>query len=421
MNIQKFLEDYAKNRLLSGTIMVAKDMDVIANQSFGYADSSVNIKCCTNTQYLIGSVTKQFTAVALLKALYDNVITNGIAEDDIPAAEKIINESLNKPIFNYLSAEHEIWAGRRPEWTKIITVHQLLIHSSGLINYTSLPEFKDTFLNPPEIPALVSSFKDKALDFQIGSKYSYSNSGYLLLGEIIQQMTGQVLDAYLEQTFFKPLNMFSTFLATKGTVHDLKKMTQFKELARGYEVDVTNERPVIHEVNKYCHMQIPGAAGSMVSSAPDLLVWNAALYAGKLLPNFLLNLMLKSHIKVNDAKDEFYGYGIGNISNKKLGTIYGHGGGIDGFGSQLMYIPSLKLSIVCLSNLAKNFEKLEPEIKKIKTQLPQNLSPGEEFEILDAELNKQFPAMIVNKDRYFATEFATNLVKELSSKNGLAL
>jgi len=421
MNIQMSLNDYAKNCQLSGTIMVSKDSDIIANQNFGFADSSANIKCCTNTQYLIGSVTKQFTAVALLRALYDNAIASGITKDNTSAIEKRIKENLNEPISNYLPQDHKIWAASIPKWANIITLHHLLTHSSGLVNYTSLPAFKDIFLNPPEMPALVSFFKDKELDFPIGSKFSYSNSGYQLLGEIIQQITGQALRVYLEKTFFKPLNMFTTFLLTKGTVHDLKNMNQFKKMACGYEIDVTNENPVIKEVEQHCPMQFAGSAGGMVSTAPDLLLWNSALYAGKVLPYFLLNLLLSPHIKMNDAKDEFYGYGIDIIANPKLGNIYGHGGGIDGFGSQLMYIPSLNLSIICLSNIARNLEKLQPEINKIKAQLPVDLSSSEEFEMIYTELKRKFPAMATNEDHYFTTEFAAKLVKVLSSENGLAL
>jgi CubicO group peptidase (beta-lactamase class C family) len=414
VDIQNFLDDYAKTRQLSGTILASKGNDIVASKNFGFADSSANIKCHTDTQYLIGSVTKQFTAVALLRALYDDAIANDLARDDVHAIEKIINESLNKPISNYLSSNHKIWAGHMPAWADIITPHQLLIHSSGIVNYTSLPEFKDTFLNPPELPVIVSNFKDRDLDFPVGTKHSYSNSGYLLLGEIIQQITGQTLDVYLEKTFFKPLNMLATFLATKGTVHDMKKIDLFKNLARGYEVDMTSEEPAISEVEKYCHMQIPGGAGSMVSTAPDLLLWNSALYAGKVVPSFLLNLMLEPHIQMSDSMDESYGYGIEVIMNPTLGTIYCHGGGIDGFIARLVYIPSLKLSIVCLSNVARNLEKLEPEVNRIKKQLPADINPGEGFKILEAELNKKFPAIVTNKDRYFTTEFAANLVKALS-------
>ncbi|MDX1902031.1 MAG: serine hydrolase domain-containing protein [Gammaproteobacteria bacterium] len=413
MNIQKFLDDYGKSRQLSGTIMVSQNDTIVANQSFGFSDRCENIKCYTDTQYLIGSVTKQFTAVALLRALYDRAIASGLVKDNLLVAEKRINKYLNEPISNYLPAEHEIWAASMPKWANIVTLHQLLIHSSGIINYTSLPEFKDTFLNPPKMPALVSYFKNNDLDFPIGSKHSYSNSGYLLLGEIIQQISNQTLDAYLEQTFFKPLNMSATFLATKGTVHDLKKINRFKKLARGYEVDIASDKPTIKEVEKYCHMQIPGAAGSMVSTASDLLLWNSALYAGVVLPNFLLDLMQKPHIKMNDSTDESYGYGIEVILNPTLGTIYCHGGSIDGFVARLVYIPSIKLSIACLSNIAKNLEKLEPEINKIKTQLPADINPSEAFKILDAELSKKFPAIITNKDRYFTTEFATSLVQIL--------
>lgn len=118
--------------------------------------------------------------------------------------------------------KHPIWAGAIPFWAKEITLHQLLTHSSGIANVTGLPGFTKCRDSPPNIQNLIG-LKNEKLEFKPGSKYAYSNSNYILLGEIIQQITGVDLDVYMQTALFEPSNMQSTFMALKGTVNDLKQ------------------------------------------------------------------------------------------------------------------------------------------------------------------------------------------------------
>jgi len=265
----------------SGTILVGNNNVSIYTRSFGFADMATKQHDSTNTQYLIGSVTKQFTAAALLKALYDKAIKSGIPDHETKKLEEYIQSDLHKPIssLDMLPVNHPVWAGSMPAWANKVTPHHLLTHSSGLGEYYNLPVFKDFIVNPPNVVGLVSSFKDKQLEFEPGTKYSYSSSGYALLGEIIEQITGTNLDVYMDLVLFKPAKMNAAFLATTGILHKANQL-KTKLLAHGYSFDDSATKVTITEV-EYWPMQLDGAAGGIISTAPDLHKWNNALYSGK--------------------------------------------------------------------------------------------------------------------------------------------
>src|SRR6185312_5595307 len=275
----------------NGIVFVSTNKEIIYKKSFGYADRSKKIPVSTDTQFLTGSVTKQFTAVAILKSLLDKNSDEG---DPVKLKARIQAE-LNNPIEHYLPEKHKIWDGSMPAWAKTVTIHQLLVHSSGITNYTSLPDFeKQKF---PTSSDLVTFFKNHVLEFLPGEKFSYSNSGYYLLGMIIQQIAQKNIDAYLDKSFFEPFEMRSTFLPTQGTVDDLiYSDARFSNLARGYQYEITKQNATLEEVKRYELMEVPGAAGSLISTTDDLLKWNNALYAGKIIPTFLLEFMLKPYL-----------------------------------------------------------------------------------------------------------------------------
>lgn len=351
--VNKTINDLVVNMQPNGTILVACQDEIIFEQGFGTADLLHETSTESDTQYLLASASKQFTAVALLKALHDKNIQAGLSERDPINLQKHIEIDLNSAISNYLPKEHPIWAGNMPFWAQEITLHQLLTHSSGIANITSLPGFAKFRDSPPSIAELISFFKNEKLEFKPGSKYAYSNSNYILLGEIIQQITGLSLDVYMQKVLFDPINMHSTFMAVKGTVNDLKQFDpRANNLARGYNFDATAQHVILTEVKNYEYMQVPRGAGSIISTASDLLKWNNALYSGKIIPPFLLKLMLVSYTPVEENIS--YGYGIKVVDSKKLGTYYYHNGGIPGFLSNITYIPSLQLTIISLTNTEAN-------------------------------------------------------------------
>jgi CubicO group peptidase (beta-lactamase class C family) len=391
----------------SGSVLIATNIETIYKNFFGYADLSKQIPVTLQTQFLAGSVTKQFTAVALLKALFDKNINK--YENQEPKDR--IQAELHNTIEHYLPADHEIWNGLIPAWASIVTLHQLLVHSSGITNYTSLPDFeKQTFPTPLD---LISFFKCHELEFIPGEKFSYSNSGYYLLGVIIQQITQQNLDVYLEKTFFEPFEMRSTFLPTQGTVNDLiRSDIRFVHLARGYQYEITNQDTNLTEITRYEPMEIPGGAGSLISTTEDLLRWNNALYSEKIIPKFLLELFLKPYL-ITERAEASYGYGIEIMRSDVFGEYYSHRGGIPGFRSILTFIPALRISIVILQNIVANQEKLMPEVEEIKANLPQSLSPEESLLELSQKIESKYPAIIENRKHYEFAPIYDNIIKML--------
>lgn len=405
--IKKSIDELLAKSQRSGAIIVAANNKIIYQKYVGYADLSKKIPISINTQFLAGSVTKQFTAVAMLKALLDK--NRDIS--DHSQLKSNIQLALNKTIEHYLPAEHEIWNGLMPEWAKVITIHQLLVHSSGIINYNSLPDFnKQKFSNHSEI---ITFFKNHELEFIPGEKFSYCNSGYFLLGIIIEQITQKSLDVYLENILFKPFEMRSTFFPMSGTVDDLiRSDARFHKLARGYQYEMEKPNAALEEVKRYEPMLVPGAGGSLISTPEDLLTWNNALYAGKIIPHFLLDLLLKPYLVTENAKT-YYGYGIEIMKSNVLGEYYSHRGGIPGFRSILTFIPSLQLSIITMQNIEADQEKLIPEIKEIKTSLPSSLSLNETAARLTEIIESKYPSILQNRNRYEFAPIYDEIIKIL--------
>jgi len=237
----------------SGALLVEIDEETIYENYFGYADYVEKIPVRKDTQFLAGSITKQFTAVAILKALLDKN-SNKYKSSEL---KNCIQIELNKTVEYYLPENHEIWDDSMPTWASAVTVHQLLVHSAGITNYTSLPDFeKQQFTKKSD---LVSFFKNHKLEFNPGEKFSYSNSGYYLLGVIIQQITQQPFDTYLEKVFFAPLKMRFTYLPIHGTVDDLIGAdARFSNLARGYQYEIAKKDAGLREVIRYESMENPG-------------------------------------------------------------------------------------------------------------------------------------------------------------------
>ena len=356
MEFNDVIKNFSSTRKLNGTILVAERGDSKHWGHFGFVDVETKVGITDKTQFLIASVTKQFTAAAVLKALHER----------FPSEEEIL-QSLHQPVAFFLSMNHGIWDGDMPGWANEVTIHHLLTHSSGIPSYTGLPGFKACEANPPEVSEMVSLFKKEPLEFKLGSEFSYNNSGYLLLGEIVLEIAGLPLGDYMEKTFFAPLGMTSTTYATQGTVPDLKNSDpRFKDLALGYTFDALDPQATLYEIEQYTPMEVPRGGGSLVSTASDLLKWNNALHNGLVLPDFLYKLLIAQHMKNIPEPwarlGESYAYGIAIRNHLKLGQVYVHHGGINGFRSALVYIPSQNLSIIILTNVEESVQQTEKEV-----------------------------------------------------------
>ena len=312
--IDKLMSQYSEYGQFNGSVLVANQGKVIYKKGFGMANMEWNIPNQPNTKHRLGSVSKQFTALLILKLVEEGKLT------------------LDKPISNYL-----------PDYPKktgdVITLHHLLTHTSGIPNYTSFPNFfKDVSRNPYSPETFVKQFADLPLQFTPGEKFAYSNSGYFLLGYIIEKVTGKTYEKYLQEIIFTPLKM-------NNSGYDNSQLI-LKNRASGYEKDGKNF------VNaNFIDMSIPYAAGSLYSTVEDLFLWDQSLYGNQLLSAKSMDLFFGSHINTGRGK---YGYGwfiddVTNLTKNNL-RIVKHGGGINGFNTIISRVPTDKNLVVLLNN-----------------------------------------------------------------------
>lgn len=287
---------------LTGVVMVSRGGKSLYFGGFGFANVPLKLPHDANTSFQIGSITKGFTAVAILQL--------------VEAGKLKLNDPLSRHFPSY------------PKHGATITIHQLLTHTSGIPNYTgiqSLIKHQSEFITPQK---LMESFWQEALEFEPGSEFRYSNSGYVVLGRIIEKASGQEYSSYLQKHLFKPAGM------TRTVVGDW----QAKNRARGYEATSTGEWAKAAPID----MSFPYSAGAISSTANDLVQWDQAL-RGTLL------LSAESKKKLYTPEKQKYAYGW-QVEERQGVQVIQHGGGINGFRSSLVRVPAQQLVVTVLSN-----------------------------------------------------------------------
>lgn len=299
----EYMNALYKVKGVGGTILISRNGEQIVNRGYGLADAAVKVPNAPNTKFRIGSITKQFTAAAILLLQEKGKL------------------SVNDPACTYLADCPEIW--------KPVTIHQLLSHTSGIANFTALPEFrakKTEDLKPYDVLAMVKSLPLRSTP---GEKFEYSNTNYTILGLVIEKTAGRSYDAFLKEHIFVPLKL-------TDTGYDFGK-ERLPVSALGYSKRGDEVVPA-----SAISMQVPYAAGALYSTVGDLYKWQEALLGGKLLKKESLTAMLTPNLNG-------YGYGIGK------GTAAGreriaHAGGIDGFSSNIAILPAEKIVVIVLLN-----------------------------------------------------------------------
>jgi CubicO group peptidase (beta-lactamase class C family) len=314
--IEELISTYEAYDTFNGSVLVSEQGNVIYKKGFGMANMEWDIPNKPNTKHRLGSITKQFTALLILQL---------VAEGKL---------DLQAPITTYL-----------PDYPKasgdMITTHQLLTHTAGIPNYTSFDKFmEDKSRNPYTPEAFVKMFSDKKLEFTPGERFSYSNSGYFLLGIIIEKLSGKSYEQMLQDKIFSPLNM-------KDSGYDAHAEI-LKNRATGYEKQGGGY------VNAgYLDMTIPYAAGSIYSTVEDLYKWDQALYGTTLLPKKYMAMYFEPYIPAFGNAHYAYGWAVGYSKlGKSTDSIYtiGHGGGINGFNTNISRSTSNKSLVVLLNN-----------------------------------------------------------------------
>lgn len=318
--IEELLSTYEAYGKFNGSVLVSDQGKVIYKKGFGLANMEWDIPNQPNTKHRLGSITKQFTAMLILQL---------VAEGKL---------DLQAPITNYLTDYPKANGD-------IITIHHLLTHTSGLPDYTSFPNFmEDNSRNPYTPEEFVKVFADMKLDFTPGEKFSYSNSGYFLLGVLIEKLSGKSYEKMLQDKIFTPLNMNDSGYDNHGDI--------LKNRATGYE-----KQDGGYVNSNYLDMTIPYAAGSMYSTVEDLFKWDQVLYTNDILPKDYMTMYFEPQISAWGNAHYAYGWGVGY---KKIGkstdSIYtiGHGGGINGFNTNISRTTSNNSVIVLLNNTERS-------------------------------------------------------------------
>jgi CubicO group peptidase (beta-lactamase class C family) len=302
--MEQIVQSYVANHTFMGTALVARGSQVLFSKGYGSANLEWDIPNTPTTKFRLGSVTKQFTAASIL------------------LLEERGKLSVGDPVKKYLPDAPAAWDK--------ITIFNLLTHTSGIPNFTSFPEYEKFQLAPNTAAELVARFRDKPLDFAPGEKWSYSNSGFVLLGYLIEKITGDTYEKFVRDNIFTPLGM-------KESGYD-SNTAMIPHRASGY----TTVHGTIENAG-YVHMSVPHAAGALYSTTEDLLKWELGLFGGKVLKPASLEKMTTPF-----KNDYAFGVGVASTGGHK---VISHGGGIQGFNTQLAYYPDDKLTIVVLANL----------------------------------------------------------------------
>lgn len=303
--MEQIVQDYVANKTFMGTVLVVKDGHILLDKAYGFANLEWNIPNTTATKFRLGSLTKQFTAVSILLLEERNKL------------------KLDDPVKKYFPDAPAAWDK--------ITIFNLLNHTSGIPNMTAFDNFKEVMRKTMTPADLVAGFRDRPLDFQPGEKYSYSNSGYIVLGVIIEKASGVSYAQFLQDNIFTPLGMKASGYDSNSALIPLR--------AAGY---VRRKGELVND--DFIDMSIPYSGGALYSTTHDLLAWEKALYGGKLLSPASLKKM------TTPFKDN---YGFGLIIHPEDGhNQIWHAGGINGFGTALAWYPDDHLAVVVLSNVA---------------------------------------------------------------------
>ena len=303
--IETLLKRYQELGLFNGSVLVADGGQVVLKKGYGLANMEWNIPNTADTKFRLGSITKQFTATLIMQLVEQGKI------------------DLKAPVTRYLP-NYPARTGDK------VTIHQLLNHTSGIVGYTETPAFGTTIRNPYSPTAFLQFFSKLDLLFEPGTKFSYSNSGYFLLGVILEQVTGQPYEKLLRERIFAPLGM-------NDSGYDSTRPLLSKRAA-GYDKQFDGS----YVNTSYLDMSQPYAAGSLYSTAEDLYRWDQSFYTEKILSAKSKELMFTPGLS-----DYGYGWGI----RKKDGiTTISHGGGINGFNTNITRYPEAKRVIVLLNN-----------------------------------------------------------------------
>jgi CubicO group peptidase (beta-lactamase class C family) len=309
--IDELMTSYHELGMFNGTALVATNGDLTFSKGYGLANMEWEVPNRPDTKFRLGSITKQFTSMIIMQ-----LVEEGRLSLDAKVADLL-------PYF-------------RSDIGSQISVHHLLTHTSGLPNYTALPGFMaEASRDPYGVEEFVTSFCSGDLEFEPGSAFRYSNSGYFVLGAIIEEVAGEPYERQLTKRILEPLGMHDT-----GYDHGAEII---ERRASGYERAGNGYRNA-----PYLDMTIPFAAGALYSTVDDLLRWDQALYGDALISEDARTRLFKPFLE-----DYAYGWGVTTVPIGVDGTertVVAHGGGINGFNTRISRVIEDRHLVVLLNN-----------------------------------------------------------------------
>jgi len=302
---------YHEKQLFNGAALVVSNGEVALREGYGFADEEWKIPNTPDTRFRLGSITKQFTSMLVMQQVAEGRMR--------------LDQSLS-----------ELLPWYRQDTGSRVTLEQLLNHTSGIPSYTSDPDFFPLHSRDPlPVRQLVETYCSGDLEFDPGTRWRYNNSGYVILGAVLEEVTGMPYDALLRERILEPLGMDDTGYDRYAEI--------IPRRARGYQ---PSPRGLMNA--PYLDMSLPHAAGALYSTVDDLATWDRALYGSDLLSAELKAVMLTPGL-------EDYAFGW-RVATEPIGpddtprTVVTHGGGINGFGTVIVRIPEDRHLVVLLDN-----------------------------------------------------------------------
>lgn len=290
-------------------VLAVKDGKVVLRKGYGLANMELGVPIKPAMVFRIGSITKQFTSAGIMMLLEEGKIS--------------LDDEITKFMPDY------------PTRGNKITIHNLLNHTSGIKSYDDRQDFFVTIRNDFKPAEFVEVFKNEPLDFKPGEQFKYNNSGYFLLGVIIEKVSGKTYEEFINERIFKPLGMRNSYYGSHSRI--------IPNRATGYQATKNG-----HINADYISMTQVYAGGALLSTADDLWAWTKALHSGKVVSQKSFKLMTTA-TKYAGSQTQKYGYGLW------LNSLFGeksveHGGGINGFITHALYLPEKNIFVTVLTN-----------------------------------------------------------------------
>lgn len=288
-----------------GAVLVSRGETILLDEGYGSANLEWRTPNSANTRFRLASLTKQFTAAAILLLKQRGRIR------------------LEDFVSRYLPDAPAAWSS--------ITVFHLLTHTSGIPDLTTFPDFAEMATRPTTPEKLVASIGSKPLDFPPGADFRYSNSGYIVLGHILEKVSKQSYADFVRENIFTPLGMQNSGYDSGAEV--------ITERAQGYV-----QRATGIAIADYLDMTVPFAAGGLYSTTSDLLRWERGLFGGQL-------ISASSLASMTTPFKRDYAFGVAVDADTNGNKVVWHGGAIDGFSVFMAYVPADRLAVIVLANM----------------------------------------------------------------------